>query len=224
MAIELLSILGAAEWAAQSEIMYRAAQSARNHISQCNQTSPGQCSQPPIVRIALDGYKRPRGEPHDTRRGAHVRERPEMQRTARDGAVHWAAQLRVVRAAWAARAFWSPQFRARFGAQAESAQGRIKSKQECLLRFLQMAAADGVIAAGPFSPAGGFFGWTRFAVSPDRAADFRAGLSALYPVGFKEDTLKETFRRAGLVPERFQWEKGWRGEAAFEYRPQRSRY
>ena len=166
-----------------------------------------------------------RGEPHRAgRRGAHVRENPEMQRTARDGAVHWATQLRVVRAAWAARAFWSPAFWARFAGQAEAAQGRIKSKQECLLRFLHMAAADGIIAAAPFSPAGGFFGWTRFAVARDRAAEFRAGLAALYPAGFKEDTLKETFRRAGLVPERFQWEQGWRGEVAFEYRPQRARF
>ena len=89
---------------------------------------------------------------------------------------------------------------------------------------LRMAAADGIIAAAPFSPAGGFFGWTRFAVARDRAAEFRAGLAALYPAGFKEDTLKETFRRAGLVPERFQWEQGWRGEVAFEYRPQRARF
>ena len=222
-AIEILGILGAAELAAQSQILQRAAQS-RQAISQDNLIRLDPSSLSPIVTIALGSYARPRGEPRDTRRGAHVRERPEMQRTARDGAVHWATQLRVVRAAWAARAFWSPQFRARFGAQAESAQGRIKSKQECLLRFLQMAAADGVIAVGPFSPAGGFFGWTRFAVVGERAAEFRAGLAALYPAGFKEDTLKETFRRAGLVPERFQWELGWRGAVAFEYRPKRARF
>ena len=143
-----------------------------------------------------------------------------MQRTARDGAVHWATQLRVVRAAWSARAFWSAAFLSRYAAQVEAAQGRIKSKQECLLRFLQMSAADGLVAPAPFSAAGGgFFGWIRFSVVPGRAAEFRGAMEALFPAGFKEDTLKETFRRAGLIPERFQWGLGWCGAVPFEFRP-----
>ena len=146
-----------------------------------------------------------------------------MQRTARDGAVHWATQLRAVRAAWTARAFWSQAFLARYAGQVEAAQGRIKSKQECLLRFLQMSAADGLVAPGPFSAAGGgFFGWLRFSVVPGRAAEFRGAMEALFPAGFKEDTLKETFRRAGLIPERFQWELGWCGAVPFEFRARRA--
>jgi hypothetical protein len=138
-----------------------------------------------------------------------------MQRTARDGAAHWANCIRRVRSEWAAR---SNAFRAEYGSQVEAASGRIKSKQECLLRFLQMAADDGVIAPGPFTAGGGFFGWTRFAVTAGRAAEFRQALEALFPDGFREDTLKETFRRAGLIPERWQWDHGWRGTAAFEFR------
>jgi hypothetical protein len=153
--------------------------------------------------------------PRESRRGAHVRDRPDMQRTARDGAAHWANCVRKVRAEWSAR---NLAFRTEYGSQVEAAQGRIKSKQECLLRFLQMAADDGVVAPGPFVLGGGFFGWTRFAVAPGRAVEFRRALEALFPDGFREDTLKETFRRSGLIPERWQWEHGWRGTAAFEFR------
>ena len=144
-----------------------------------------------------------------------------MQRTARVGAMHWAARVRAVRSAWADRAARSPSFRDKYYSQVEAAQGRIKSKQECLLRFLQMAADDGAIAPGPFV-AGGFFGWLRFAVTAGRAAEFRRSLEALFPPGFREDTLKETFRRAGLIPERWQWEQAWRGGVPFEFRAARA--
>jgi hypothetical protein len=162
--------------------------------------------------------KRPRGAPGKSLRGAHVRHRPDMQRTARDGASHWAARVRAVRAEWAHRAAQRPAFAARFAAQAAAAHGRVKAKQECLLRFLQLAADAGtVLPPAEFGP-GGFFGWRRFVVAAGRGGEFRSGLEGLFPAGFKEDTLKETFRRAGLLPERFQWEEGWRGGAAFEYR------
>ena len=164
-------------------------------------------------------YARPNEEPRTSRRGIHVREHPEMQRMVWNGTVHWAMQLRVVRAAWTARSFSSPDFQTRFASQVESAQGQVKAKQECLLRYLQMAAADAIIEVWPFLQGNGFFGWTRFIVVRDLADEFRTGLAALFPMGFKEESLKETFRRAGLVPERFQWEQGWRGEVAFEYRP-----
>jgi hypothetical protein len=158
-----------------------------------------------------------RGAPSKSRRGEHVKNRPDMQRTARDGAAHWAARVREVRSEWAERAARRPEFAARFGAQAAAAHGRVKAKQECLLRFLQLAADDGAVAPAEFGP-GGFFGWRRFVVAAGRGDDFRRGLEGLFPAGFKEDTLKETFRRAGLLPERFRWEQGWRGGAAFEFR------
>ena len=171
----------------------------------------------------LSAHHQTRQQQLPGRRGLHVRDNPDMQRTAREGAAHWAAQRRLVRAAWAARAAASPAFLAWFSAQADAAQGRIKSKQECLLRSLQMAAADGLIAAGPFVEDAGFFGWNRFAVVRERAGEFRAGITALFPAGFKGDALKELFRRAGLVPENFQWEDGWRGDVAFVCRPRRTR-
>jgi hypothetical protein len=161
----------------------------------------------------------------ESRRGAHVRERPQMQRTARDGATHWAARVRDVRTEWAERASRSPGFKTTYYGQVEAAQGRIKSKQECLLRTLQMAADDGTIAPGPFAAdrGGGFFGWCRFTVVAGREAEFRRSLEALFPPDFREDTLKETFRRAGLIPERWQWAEAWRGTTAFVYRPGRRR-
>jgi hypothetical protein len=176
-----------------------------------------ECSATAVDISSRECVPRPRRPPapRESRRGAHVRDRPDMQRTARDGAAHWANCVRKVRAEWVAR---NLAFRAEYGSQVEAAQGRIKSKQECLLRFLQMAADDGVVVPGPFVTGGGFFGWTRFAVVPGRAEEFRRALEALFPDGFREDTLKETFRRSGLIPERWQWEHGWRGTAAFQFR------
>jgi hypothetical protein len=139
-----------------------------------------------------------------------------MQQTARDGAVHWAACVRTIRTAWTARAMLRPDFLSQYKGQVDAAYGRIRSKQECLLRFLQMAADDGIVTPEPFG-AGGFFGWSRFKVASGRAADFRRGLEDLFPAGFREDTLKETFRRARLIPERWQWEQGWRGGVFFEF-------
>ncbi len=140
-----------------------------------------------------------------------------MQQTARDGLVYWAGCLLTIRTAWTARAMLRTAFLSRYAGQVEAARGRIKSKQECLLRFLQMAADDGTVAPGPFGP-GGFFGWSRFKVAGGRAEDFRRGLEGLFPAGFKEATLRETFWRARLVPERWQWEQGWRGGVSFEFR------
>ena len=171
--------------------------------------------------------RRARGAPapqqRESKRGAHVRDRPDMQQTARDGAAHWAACVKTVRSAWAERASRRPAFRADYGPQVDSAHGRIKSKQESLLRFLQLSADDGLVLPGPFVEVpGGFFGWVRFAVAPGRAREFRRGLEALFPAGFREDTLKETFRRAGLIPERWQWEQAWRGGVPFEFRAARA--
>jgi hypothetical protein len=164
---------------------------------------------------------RPRGEPRESRRGAHVKTRPDMQQTARDGAAHWAKHVKTMRSTWADRAAERPAFAAKYAQQIAAAHGRIKAKQECLLRFLQLAADDGVITPAPFD-LGGFFGWARFVVAPGRGAEFRLALERLFPKGFKEDTLKETFRRAGLIPQGFQWDMGWQGGAAFEFRQRSS--
>ena len=183
---------------------------------------PSASDRPPGHPAAPPGPPEPalrgRGAPPGSRRGAHVKERPEMQRAAREGAEYWAGCVRAVRARWAERAAARPAFAAAFAGQVDAARARIKSKQECLLRFLQMAADDGLVAAGPFAP-GGFFGWGRFTVSAGRAAEFRRGLEGLFPAGFREATLQETFRRAGLVPDRWNWEEAWRGGAPFEFRP-----
>ena len=197
-------------------------QSLRHNSSALDGSSKQPTSPPEQLVDDTDATKNsPAPAKRGSRRGVHVRERPQMQQTARAGAMHWAARVRLVRAAWAQRAESRPAFRDQYHGQVEAAQGRIKSKQECLLRFLQMAADDCVVTPDPFGP-GGFFGWRRFTVAAGRAPEFRRSLEALFPAGFREDTLKETFRRAGLIPERWQWGSGWRGAVAFEYRQGRA--
>ena len=151
-------------------------------------------------------------------RGAHVRERPDMQQAARDGAAHWLQRVAGVRAEWEQAAAQSGcGFREQFSGQVAAAHGRVKAKLECLLRTLHLAAHAGLIAPvwDPAGPAGGFFGWAGFHVAPGRAAEFRAAVEGLFPAGFREETVRETFRRAGLVPAHWRWEQGWRGEARF---------
>jgi hypothetical protein len=158
-------------------------------------------------------------------RGAHVRERPDMQQAARDGAAHWLQQLRRVRADWAAAAQESAAFSAEFRAQADAAAVRVKAKLECLLRTLQLAAHAGLVTPLPAPPqpdearegsvGGSFFGWAGFAVHAARAAEFRAAVAGLFPAGFREETVRETFRRAGLVPAGWRWADGWCGAAPF---------
>ncbi len=158
-------------------------------------------------------------------RGAHVRERPDMQQAARDGAAHWLQQLRRVRADWAAAAQANPSFGAEHRAQADAAAARVKAKLECLLRTLQLAAHAGLITPlpAPAQPAerdgsggaAGFFGWVGFVVHAGRAAEFRAAVAGLFPAAFREETVRETFRRAGLVPAGWRWADGWCGAAPF---------
>jgi hypothetical protein len=50
-------------------------------------------------------------------RGVHVRNRPDMHRTARAGAAHWLHKAQVLREAWEAVATVSPTFRAQFQPQ-----------------------------------------------------------------------------------------------------------
>lgn len=158
------------------------------------------------------GPKRGRGN-----RGAHVRERPDMQQAARDGAAHWLQRVAGVRAEWGQVAQLGAGFREQYEGQVQAAHGRVKAKLECLLRTLQLAAHAGLIAPvwDPAGPAGGFFGWAGFHVAPGRAGEFRAAVAGLFPAGFREEAVRETFRRAGLVPAHWRWEQGWRGEARF---------
>mmetsp|Transcript_33301 Transcript_33301/g.88425 ORF Transcript_33301/g.88425 Transcript_33301/m.88425 type:complete len:381 (-) Transcript_33301:85-1227(-) len=155
-----------------------------------------------------------------SKRGVHVRGRPEMQQTARDGATHWATKAREVRDEWQAGATSNVLFRNTYSAQSEACQGRVKCKQECLLRFLHMAAADGLVVAEPFGkPEEGFFGWMGFTVVREAMTQFRERLDNLFPPNFREDTVKESFRRAGLLPHKWQWELAWEGAVAFRFRP-----
>ena len=152
-------------------------------------------------------------------RGAHVRHRPDMQQAARDGAAHWQQQLRQVRGDWAAAAANSPEFRSRYQPQLDAAAGNVKAKLECLLRTLQLAAHGGAILPAPAmdaAPAGeGFFGWAGFVVAAGRAQEWRGAVERLFPAGYKEETVRETFRRAGLVPAGWRWQEGWSGRAPF---------
>ena len=52
-------------------------------------------------------------------------------------------------------------------------------------------------------------------VVPKHAADFRRRIEKLFPQPLQENTLHTTFRRAGLVPDR--WASGWSGIAPFIY-------
>jgi hypothetical protein len=174
---------------------------------------------PPTTHVAR-APKRGRGN-----RGAHVRDRPDMHQAARDGAAHWHQQLRRVRDTWAAAALASPAFGAAHRPAADAATARVKAKLECLLRTLQLAAHAGLIAPQPAppppaggggpGPAGDFFGWAGFLVRPGRAAEFRAAVTGLFPAGFREESVRQTFRRAGLVPAGWRWEDGWDGAAPF---------
>jgi len=152
-------------------------------------------------------------------RGAHVRGRPDMSRTARDGAVHWARMLAQVRQAWDEVAAGRDGFVVAYGEHADTAAGRVRAKLECLLRTLQLAAADGLVhqlAAAPGAP--GFFGWAGFRVEAGCGTAVRGAVEALLPPGVpgrREEALREVFRRAGLVPARWRWSEAWAGRIDF---------
>lgn len=148
--------------------------------------------------------------------GTHVRHRPDMQKKARDGQEHWLTQVKRVRAEWTRRDEASKD--SAYPAQVDAcAAQQIKSQHECLLRTLQMAKTDGLIQALPFAECGpdSFLGWTGFSVVPECAQDFRKRIDALFPIPLKENTLHTSFRRAGLVPDK--WSSGWLGLTPFCY-------
>mmetsp|Transcript_24136 Transcript_24136/g.58623 ORF Transcript_24136/g.58623 Transcript_24136/m.58623 type:complete len:486 (+) Transcript_24136:229-1686(+) len=166
---------------------------------------------------AAGGKSRKRARAEEAgRSGLHVRERPDMQKKARDGQEHWLCQVKAIRKMWTDRREWEAQ--ERYQAQVETcAAMQIKSQHECLLRTLQMSATDGLIVPLPFRDCGpeSFLGWTGFRVVMDKAQEFRSRIDALFPAPLKENTLHTSFRRAGLVPDK--WSSGWLGLTAFKY-------
>jgi len=160
--------------------------------------------------------KRARADEDAGRSGLHVRERPDMQKKARDGQEHWLQQVREIRRKWQDRREWERE--EMYQKQVENcAAMQIKSQHECLLRTLQMSASDGLIEPLPFAECGpaSFLGWTGFRVVMHKAQEFRSRIDALFPAPLKENTLHTSFRRAGLVPDK--WSSGWLGLTAFKY-------
>mmetsp|Transcript_23232 Transcript_23232/g.45078 ORF Transcript_23232/g.45078 Transcript_23232/m.45078 type:complete len:499 (-) Transcript_23232:132-1628(-) len=170
----------------------------------------------PTARAAVAASRKRQREEAVGRSGLHVRDRPDMQKKARDGQEHWLTQVKAVRRRWEERREWESE--PRYRAQVETcAAQQIKSQHECLLRTLQMAATDGLIEPLPFAECGpdSFLGWTGFRVVMKHAQDFRSRIDALFPVPLKENTLHTSFRRAGLVPDK--WSSGWLGLTPFKY-------
>jgi len=163
----------------------------------------------------------PQEELHSSR-GAHVKNRPEMQKQARDGQQHWAKMVKQKRDEWGAMPAHSHT--EAFKAQMDMcAQRNIKSQKECLIRFLHISAAANVVKPNtPFAPlkestdAGSFLGWTGFTVSTGRGAAFRQGVEAMFQEEHpKQNTVQNLFRRAGLVPE--DWDRAWDGAVPFRF-------
>jgi len=87
-------------------------------------------------------------------RGAHVKGRPEMQETARNGQRHWATEVQELRSKWQEARCWEAN--AAFQPQLElMARRHIKNQHECLLRSLHIAATKGMIDPLPFNTAEG---------------------------------------------------------------------
>eukprot|EP00282_Hemiselmis_andersenii_P034409 CAMPEP_0169451768 /NCGR_PEP_ID=MMETSP1042-20121227/13874_1 /TAXON_ID=464988 /ORGANISM="Hemiselmis andersenii, Strain CCMP1180" /LENGTH=1168 /DNA_ID=CAMNT_0009563703 /DNA_START=1 /DNA_END=3508 /DNA_ORIENTATION=- len=158
----------------------------------------------------------------DAKSGAHVKDRPEMQEKARKGQEHWLNKVELLRKSWEAH----PKCRDNktYKDQVEScSQLQVKGLLECLLLTIQVAEADGLIEAGPFhdSPADmqmSFMGWTGFTVQAWRHKEFKERVEGLFQDKPKKNTLHTTFRRAGLVPDK--WKNGWEGSAPFRYDPE----
>lgn len=162
------------------------------------------------------GSHRTGGYAHNNR-GAHVKGRPEMQETARNGQRHWATEVQNLRTQWHEARCWeaNPSFQPQLELMARR---HIKNQHECLLRALHIAAAKGMVDPLPFNNAEGksFLGWTGFSVRPDKAAEFRTAVEEMFPQPLLENTLHNTFRRAGLVPS--SWSDAWLGFAPFGYK------
>eukprot|EP00285_Hemiselmis_virescens_P014870 CAMPEP_0173402618 /NCGR_PEP_ID=MMETSP1356-20130122/54483_1 /TAXON_ID=77927 ORGANISM="Hemiselmis virescens, Strain PCC157" /NCGR_SAMPLE_ID=MMETSP1356 /ASSEMBLY_ACC=CAM_ASM_000847 /LENGTH=137 /DNA_ID=CAMNT_0014362997 /DNA_START=21 /DNA_END=431 /DNA_ORIENTATION=- len=137
-----------------------------------------------------------------------------MQKKARDGQEHWLSKVKKVREVWSQHPQCStnPNFKEQVEACTHHQK---KSQQECLLRTLQLSAADGMIKplawhtfSGPGQDEGeSFLGWTGFQVAEKHAEAFKARIEDLFPETPQENTLHTTFRRAGIVPDK--WKLAW---------------
>eukprot|EP00961_Rhodomonas_salina_P245757 3320604-Rhodomonas_salina.1 len=101
--------------------------------------------------------------------------------------------------------------------------GHIKSQHECLLRSLQIAAADGLVVPAQFHSEDdeSFLGWTGFQVVRAHAEEFRKRISNLFEKPPKDNTLNNCLRRAGFGPSRGCWDHAWAAVSAFEYESSR---
>eukprot|EP00288_Rhodomonas_lens_P012845 CAMPEP_0177703620 /NCGR_PEP_ID=MMETSP0484_2-20121128/7769_1 /TAXON_ID=354590 /ORGANISM="Rhodomonas lens, Strain RHODO" /LENGTH=349 /DNA_ID=CAMNT_0019214987 /DNA_START=263 /DNA_END=1312 /DNA_ORIENTATION=+ len=150
-------------------------------------------------------------------RGAHVKNRPEMQETAREGQKHWGNMVQDLRKEWQDKKTW--EYCESFREQIQMcSRTHIKSQHECLLRQLQMALVDKIITASDFSASedDSFLGWVGFQIVAEHKDEFRARIEGMFATVPKENTLNNAFRRAGLVPKQC-WNEAWKGKAAFFY-------
>eukprot|EP00281_Chroomonas_sp_CCMP1168_P034441 CAMPEP_0206250590 /NCGR_PEP_ID=MMETSP0047_2-20121206/21562_1 /ASSEMBLY_ACC=CAM_ASM_000192 /TAXON_ID=195065 /ORGANISM="Chroomonas mesostigmatica_cf, Strain CCMP1168" /LENGTH=482 /DNA_ID=CAMNT_0053676467 /DNA_START=105 /DNA_END=1553 /DNA_ORIENTATION=+ len=195
---------------ARSEASHRPARAAAQQQKEQQQGSRSASSEPKETKASASKKRKIDGS------GTHVKYRPDMQKRARDGQEHWMRQVKNMRALWAERR--EDTRNPRYQEQVDTcAQLQIKSQHECLLRTLQMCATDGIIVPLPFAECGpnSFLGWTGFQVEQAHAQDFRAKIDNLFPSPLKENTLHTSFRRAGLVPDK--WSSGWLGLTPFKF-------
>mmetsp|Transcript_57301 Transcript_57301/g.134551 ORF Transcript_57301/g.134551 Transcript_57301/m.134551 type:complete len:256 (-) Transcript_57301:47-814(-) len=94
----------------------------------------------------------------------------------------------------------------------------IKSQHECLLRQLQAAYANGLLASATFSENAedSFLGWVSFKVDPMRSQEFRMRIEKMFPGSPTKNTVNNVLRRAGLLPEH-SWSGAWLGESTFNH-------
>mmetsp|Transcript_14676 Transcript_14676/g.34811 ORF Transcript_14676/g.34811 Transcript_14676/m.34811 type:complete len:296 (+) Transcript_14676:80-967(+) len=154
-------------------------------------------------------------------RGEHVKNRPDVQQTGRNGAADWAKKLQELRAEWELNRVGEQH--AAFKAQLAMRQRmRTRARLECLLRKLQLCTIAGEIEPAAFSESEeeSFLGWTGFCVYKERAPEFRHSIQSMFPKWGKMDdkTLNCILRDAGLVPTR-SWPEAWAGLSCFVFQP-----
>ena len=151
--------------------------------------------------------------PGKSRRGENLRSRTEESALARDD---WAARVAALRAECEARRWRLPESTTDlFEQQMRAAHRSVKAQKECILRFLQLAADDGLLVPALDQHAPSFFGWVGFTAAPGRAHELRAAAEELFG---GETTLERAFLRAGLEPEGFHRRRGWDWAVAFRFR------
>lgn len=120
-----------------------------------------------IVSAAASQGKESKVQTQSKGSGAHVKNRPDMQKRARAGQEHWLAQVKKMRQEWSSHEVCSSN--PLFQSQIEGCQSvQTRSQHECILRTLQIAFADGQITCMPFASSvdnvHSFLGWTGFQV------------------------------------------------------------